>query len=152
MSITARQKHLVQTSFKKVEPIAEAAAEIFYAKLFEYDPSLKPLFKGSMQAQGRMLMTTLKTAVESLDNLGALIPVLKGLADRHVDYGVSVHDYTPVGNALLSTLRQGLGADWNPELREAWIAVYKTVADVMRSHAHPEFNPSTYRNTKRYQR
>lgn len=150
MAITERQKQLVQESFAKVVPIADVAAEIFYKKLFAYDPSLKPLFKSPMKTQGHMLMATLKTAVESLDNLEALVPVLQSLAERHVKYGVAIDDYTPVGNALLSTLEEGLGPNWNPELRDAWIEVYKTVALVMRTHAYPDFDPTTYRNTKTY--
>jgi hypothetical protein len=35
---------LVQNSFEKVKPIAETAANIFYTKLFELDPSLKNYF------------------------------------------------------------------------------------------------------------
>jgi len=43
---------LVQGTFTKVAPIADKAAEIFYGKLFEKDPSLKPMFKGDMKDQG----------------------------------------------------------------------------------------------------
>ncbi len=150
MSITPRQKELVQASFTAVEPIADKAAEIFYNKLFEYDPSLRQLFRSPLQSQGRMLMATLKTAVESLDAIEGLIPVLQALADRHVKYGVHMDDYTPVGNALLHTLETGLGSQWNPELRSAWVTVYRTIAEVMRSHAYPQYNAKTYRNAKIY--
>ncbi|KZN39687.1 hypothetical protein N474_15265 [Pseudoalteromonas luteoviolacea CPMOR-2] len=135
MSITARQKQLVQDSFTKVEPIAEQAAEIFYNTLFHYDPSLKALFKSSMKSQGQKLMATLKVAVRSLDDLDSLVPVLQKLAERHVNYGVKASHFTPVGNALLYTLKKGLGDDWNPELRQAWVDVIRLVATVMKSHA-----------------
>ncbi|MFT6898524.1 MAG: hemoglobin-like flavoprotein [Paraglaciecola sp.] len=150
MSITTQQKLLVQQSFKKVVPIADKAAEIFYAKLFEYDPSLKLLFKNSMAEQGKMLMATLTVAVKSLDDINGLVVVLQKLADRHVGYGVSIDDYTPVGNALLYALKMGLGDDFTPEVKNAWIEVYKTIAQVMRSHAYSGYNASTYKNTKSY--
>lgn len=73
MSITNRQKQIIRDSFTKVEPIAEIAAELFYTKLFEYDPSLKRLFKGDMRKQGQMLMTTLKAAVKGLEDLDSLV-------------------------------------------------------------------------------
>lgn len=152
MSITPRQKQLVQQSFKQVEPIAEKAAEIFYAKLFEYDPSLEKLFTKPMAEQGKMLMTTLKVAVKSLDDIEGLVGVLQTLAERHLSYGVKIDDYTPVGNALLFTLKTGLGANYNEELKVAWITVYKTIAEVMRSHAYPNYDQSTYKNTRRYNR
>lgn len=150
MSISARQKQLVQSSFSQVEPIADKAAEIFYAKLFEYDPPLKSLFKGDMKQQGRMLMNTLAVAVKSLNDLDTLVPVLQNLAVKHVDYGVSVDDYTPVGNALMHTLKTGLGAGFDRETKEAWMAVYKTVATVMRQAAYPDYRPDSYKNNKRY--
>ncbi|ESP91075.1 MULTISPECIES: globin family protein [Pseudoalteromonas] len=135
MSISQRQKQLVQASFVKVEPISEQAADIFYTTLFEYDPSLKSLFKNSMKSQGQKLMATLKVAVNSLDDLDALVPVLQKLAERHVNYGVKPEHFTLVGNALLYTLKKGLGSDWNSELRQAWIDVFKVVATVMKNHA-----------------
>ena len=150
MAITPQQKLLVQESFAKVEPIADEAAELFYGKLFEYDPSLKKLFKGDIKEQGKKLMATLKIAVKSLDDIDSLIPVLQDLAARHVDYGVTADDYTPVGNALIFALRTGLGNDFTPGLRAAWVEVYSTIANVMRQHAYPDFDPENYKNTKHY--
>lgn len=150
MSLNADQIQLIQSSFSQVEPIADKAAAIFYAKLFEYDPSLKRLFKNDMASQGRKLMSTLKVAVQGLNDLGKLVPVLQKLAIGHVNYGVSVDDYTPVGNALMYTLKTGLGPAFTPETQKAWSILYKTVATVMREAAYPNFDASTYRNTKHY--
>ncbi len=150
MSLSTQQISLVQDSFKNVEPISEQAAEIFYATLFEYDPALKPLFKGDMKEQGRMLMATLKIAVNSLTNVDSLVPVLQKLGVKHVTYGVKVDDYTPVGMALLHTLKTGLGDKYTPELETAWVETYQLVADVMRTAAYPDFNPETYQNIKSY--
>jgi hemoglobin-like flavoprotein len=152
MAITEQQKILVKESFSKVEPIADTAAELFYNQLFKYDPSLKPLFKSDIKSQGRKLMAALKLAVSSLDNLDKLVPVLEKMAVTHVGYGVKVEDYTPVGNALLYALKQGLGAGFTPELRKAWIDTYTVMATVMRQAAYPNYNSSSYRNTKYYNR
>src|SRR5512143_242837 len=54
--LTDRQKSLVQESWSPVVPIADTAAELFYGRLFELDPSLKSLFvETSMKEQGRKL-------------------------------------------------------------------------------------------------
>ncbi len=151
MAITERQKQLVMDSFKKVEPISEVAADIFYTKLFAYDPTLKPLFKSDMKSQGKKLMAALKLAVNTLNNLDALVPVLQKMAVKHVEYGVKVEDYTPVGNALINTLHDGLGAEFTPELKAAWVEIYVVMANVMRQAAYPGFNPDTFKNNKRYQ-
>ncbi len=97
-----------------------------------------------------MLMATLTVAVKSLDDINALVVVLQKLADRHVGYGVRIDDYTPVGNALLYALKMGLGDDFTPQVQNAWVQIYKTIATVMRSHAYSDFDTSTYKNTKTY--
>lgn len=150
MAITQRQKTLVVDSFAKVEKISDVAAAIFYKKLFEYDPSLKRLFKNDIKSQGRKLMSALKLAVSSLNDLDTLVPVLQKMAVKHVEYGVKAEDYTPVGNALLFALGKGLGEAFTHELKQAWIAIYKTVANVMREAAYPNFNSNTFKNTKHY--
>jgi hemoglobin-like flavoprotein len=125
---------LVQESFEKVKPIAPQAAEIFYNKLFELDPSLKPLFPSNeeaMKSQGNKLMTMLAAAVAGLSNLEALVPVLQNLGKKHVEYKVEASHYDTVGAALLATLEAGLGADFTTEVKEAWTSVYGTMSTVM---------------------
>ena len=152
MSLTPRQVSLIQGSFAKVEPIAAQAAAIFYDKLFEYDPRVRGLFKTDMKSQGGKLMAVLKAAVSGLNDLGKLVPVLQQLAARHLKYGVTVDDYTPVGNALLFALKKGLGPDFTAETEEAWTALYRVVATTMRQHAYPDYDPATYRNRRQYNR
>lgn len=128
---------LVQESFEKVAPIADKAAEIFYAKLFEYDPALKKLFKSDLTQQGKKLMQTLTIVVRGLKDLEKIVPVAQELGKRHVGYGVKPEDYTTVGNALLYTLETGLGNAFTDEVRAAWVTTYKTLADVMKEAAWP---------------
>ena len=125
---------LVQESFEKVKPIAPTAAKIFYTKLFELDPALKPLFPTSDEAmveQGNKLMMMLSSAVAGLSNLEMLVPVLQNLGKRHVEYQVKPSHYDTVGAALLGTLAVGLGDDFTPEVKDAWTNVYGTMATVM---------------------
>lgn len=133
--MTPEQVALVKDSWAKVTPIAEKAAELFYGKLFETYPEVKPYFKGDMQEQGRKLMAMINTAVNGLDNLGPLVPAVQELGKRHVGYGVKDEDYDKVAVSLLWTLEQGLGDDFTPETKEAWTVMYTTVADVMKAAA-----------------
>lgn len=133
--LTERKKRLVQTSFTKVVPIADKAAEIFYNKLFEMDPSLKPLFKGDMKEQGAKLMSMIGTAVNGLDNLDSIVPAVQNLGKNHVGYGVEDSHYDTVGGALLYTLEAGLEDDFTPDVKDAWTEVYTTLATVMKDAA-----------------
>ena len=129
--MTPKQISLVQESWAKVKPIAPQAAEIFYSTLFELDPSLKPLFKNNMTEQGNKLMTMLDTAVKLLDSPEKLIPAVKKLGARHVDYGVTSAHYDTVGTALLKTLETGLGDAFTLTVKKAWTAVYGVLAATM---------------------
>lgn len=134
--ITPRQKQLVQTSFAKVIPISEPAADLFYARLFALDPTLKPLFKGNMKEQGRKLMRTLAVAVNGLDNLEQIVSTVQDLGRKHVGYGVESKHYDTVGAALLWTLEQGLEGAFTKETSEAWSAVYTLLATTMKEAAY----------------
>ena len=134
--MTPEQIILVQTSWEKVKPISEQAAELFYGKLFDLDPSLKPLFKGDMKEQGKKLMATLNLAVSSLTKLETILPAVQDLGRRHVKYGVPDESYQTVGEALLWTLRQGLGDGFTEEVKEAWTVTYTTLSTVMLEAAH----------------
>ena len=131
--MTPHQKLLVQSSFARVAPIAETAAGLFYAKLFELDPSLRPLFKGDIAEQGRKLMHMLTVAVHGLDHLDRLVPAVKALGQRHAGYGVRDEHYETVAGALLSTLELGLGEAFTREVRGAWVTVYWLLADTMKA-------------------
>lgn len=126
-------KKLVQDSWSQIAPIADKAAELFYARLFELNPTLKLLFKGPLPAQGKLLMKALDGAVMGLSDIDALLPALKNLGVRHAAYGVEEQDYDTVGTALLWTLSQGLGDEFSDEIKAAWIEVYGVVASVMKS-------------------
>ena len=133
--MTPEHVKLVRESFAKVAPIAPQAAALFYGRLFEIAPEVKPLFKGDIAEQGRKLMQVLATAVNGLDDLPALVPVVQDLGRRHVRYGVTDAHYGVVGEALLWTLGQGLGDGFTPAVKEAWIVVYTVLADTMKQAA-----------------
>jgi hemoglobin-like flavoprotein len=133
--ITDEQKALVQGSWAKVAPSADAVAKIFYAKLFELDPAVEPLFTSDIEAQGKKLMKTLSFAVNGLNNLDRLVPVVEDLGRRHKGYGVVPKHYETVAAALIDTLAKGLGDDFTDETKDAWVAVYTVLSTTMISAA-----------------
>ncbi|CAN0448951.1 unnamed protein product [Ectocarpus fasciculatus] len=140
--MTPQQIELVQTSWEKVVPISETAAEMFYGKLFEMDPSLRPLFPAEMSDQGKKLMQMITTAVRSLNNLEAVIPAVQAMGKRHAGYKVTPPMYDTVGAALLDTLEKGLGDAWDEPTQEAWTLTYTTLAKVMIDAAEEEPTPA----------
>ena len=131
--MTPQQIDLVQSSFKKVVPIAGTAADLFYDRLFETAPEVRSMFPQDMKEQKAKLMGMLGTAVSHLHKLDEILPAVKALGERHKGYGVTAAHYAPVGAALLWTLEKGLGPDFTPEVKEAWTLTYTALAGVMTS-------------------
>jgi hemoglobin-like flavoprotein len=134
-NMTSRQIELVRESFRRVKPISDAAARLFYQRLFRLDPSLQPMFGGDMEAQGRKLMRMIGALVGSLDRLDQVLPVLADLGRRHAGYGVRDSHYATAGAALLWTLEQALAEAFTADVRGAWVALYQTVSRVMLENA-----------------
>ena len=130
-----RQISLVQESWKAVQPIVDAAAALFYARLFELEPSVQRLFQGDMNEQGRKLMSMITVAVNALSRLEAIMPAVQALGRRHAGYGVEERHYAVVEEALIWTLRQGLDVRFTQEIEQAWRAAYGVLAATMKQAA-----------------
>lgn len=73
----------------------------------------------------------LNVIVGRLDRLSEVSDDICQLAIRHVAYGVKPEHYQFVGDALFWTLEQGLGKDWNEEVKEAWTQCYTMLSSTM---------------------
>jgi nitric oxide dioxygenase len=133
--LTSTDIALVRASFARVVTIQDAAADLFYDRLFVISPKLRELFPADLSQQKRKLMQMIAAAVAGLTNLDKLVPAVKALGARHAGYGVTVADYAVVGEALLWTLEQGLGEEFKPEVRSAWANVYDVLAATMQAGA-----------------
>ena len=119
----------------RVLPISDLAAQLFYKRLFELDPTLRPMFKGDMQEQGRKLMQMIGMTVQGLSVPGEIMGLVADLGRKHVEYGVIDAHYDTVRTALMWTLGQGLGADFTPEVKMAWTEAYEFLSKVMKDAA-----------------
>ena len=81
--MTTLQIEVVQNSFEAVKPIAEVAADLFYTRLFELDPSLRPMFRSDRTEQGRKLMHMIGVAVKGLSRPEQILPAVEKLGRRH---------------------------------------------------------------------
>jgi hemoglobin-like flavoprotein len=136
--LNQEQVRTVQGDWRNVLPIAPQAATLFYDRLFELDPSLRPLFKPDLTEQKAKLLQMLSAAVKGLDDLPSLVPAVEDLGRRHVAYGVKPAHYDTVGAALLWTLRKGLGDGFDATHEAAWTATYTLLAKTMMAAAESE--------------
>ncbi len=133
--MTKVQKQLVKSSFRDAERVGPIVALCFYKRLFELDPSLRRLFHTDIEEQGKKLLQALKIVSDGIDRLPEILPAIESLGRRHVRYGVIDKDYETVGQALLWTLEESLGANFTTEVGAAWSAAFDLVATAMKRAA-----------------
>lgn len=132
MHLTQQQIQLIKSSwrsFRGVEP--KLIADLFYSKLFADNTGVRKMFPKNMDEQYLKIMDMLSSIITRLDKLDELSETIDAMARRHVDYGVKASHYALVGNALLWTLKKGLGADWTKELEDAWTTCYRILSTTM---------------------
>ena len=130
--MTPAQKQLVRDSFPSIAALSKPISMLFYGRLFQIDPALRPMFKQDIEVQGRKLMDMLTALTTNLDHFDDLVPMLKALGQRHAGYGVRPEHYPLVTKSLIWAFAVARDRDFYRELREAWSTVVEMAATVMK--------------------
>lgn len=134
----ARKAALVVESYEELRPIPKSLGTSFYERLFELDPSLRPLFKGNLENQASMFVSALGLAVLGLRDEGHTPSNVRELGARHRGYSVPHASYETFREAFLWALGRTLGEKFTPELRGAWSEAFETLSRVMKDAQGPE--------------
>lgn len=129
--MSPQQKYLIRKSFSRIEGMGTVPALIFYRRLFEMAPELRSLFKSDIEAQASRLLEMLALLISHLENGTLLAMELQQLGQRHTGYGVKPEHFEIVGRALIQMLRETVGGEFTAEVEEAWIDLYRAVAESM---------------------
>jgi nitric oxide dioxygenase len=79
-------------------------------------------------------MDTIAAIVGALADSELFQSIIHHTGRQHADFGVNPSHFAAFGDALIECLEQQFGADFTPELRQAWIALYQAVsADMMKA-------------------
>jgi len=131
LNLTERQKQAIRDSFESVGQYQASVIVLFYGRLFEIAPEVRPLFKIDIREQSRKLVDTLGLVVSAIEHFEDLRPHLAELGRRHVSYGVQPHQYELLRVALLWAMGQALGLEFSRETRDAWDTLLQVVSAVM---------------------
>jgi nitric oxide dioxygenase len=134
--MTREQITLVKQSFEQLAVDTDGFAALFYSRLFLLDPGLKLLFRGDMKQQGKKLTMAIASVVRGLDRPGDVLPLVRQLAVRHLDYGVKPEHYPLAGAVLFWSLEQGLGKAFTADVRTAWTAAFEQLSKTMLEAAY----------------
>jgi hemoglobin-like flavoprotein len=131
--MTSEDIALVQESWRKIEPVKELAAELFYTKLFELDPPLSVVFGDDLKDRQKRFTQILAATVRGLDRVDVLLPAVRELGIRHPLFGAVDEHHASVASALLWTLEKGLRKDFTADVKSAWIKTYGVLSQTMRA-------------------
>jgi len=137
-AITKKQIELVENSWHIILIQKHDAGNFFYKILFKDSPELKKLFHSDIESQAQKLVSMITFIVHKLHNIESVLADVRALGVRHRGYQVKAEYYRLVASALLKTLETLLGDDWNEEVKEAWMAVYSTLAKTMIDSSTPK--------------
>ncbi len=128
MPVDARQSALIRESFGKLRDRLRPASVFFYEALFGRAPELRAMFRDDLAGQGMKFMTTLGIAIENIEKPEDLGGKFADLGKFHAVIGVKAEHFAPMGEALIDTLREELGAEFDAEVEAAWRAAYAELA------------------------
>jgi hemoglobin-like flavoprotein len=130
---------LLQSSFELVVDRSPNFTERFYEILFERYPQVLPLFgRNAEKAQQEMLGRALTAVLDHLDDAPWLAQTLSAMGAKHVDYGVTPEMYPWVGDALIRTLAEISGNDWNSSVERAWAEAFAAISELMLAGTRPQ--------------
>ncbi|MDQ0971967.1 nitric oxide dioxygenase [Neobacillus niacini] len=123
---------IIKSTVPVLEKHGEAITTRFYQMMFGNHPELLNIFNHANQKQGRQqkaLAGTVYAAAQYIDNLEAILPVVKQIAHKHRSLGIKAEHYPIVGKHLLLAIKDVLGDAATDEIIDAWGKAYNVIAD-----------------------
>lgn len=130
--MTNQEKRIVRDTYAQIRPIAQSLGMLFYGRLFELDPSIRPMFQHDMRLQSGKLMQVLDYTVGQLDRFDEARPMLRELGKKHAtSYGVRPEHYATLRKAFIWSIGQALEDQFYPDVKAAWLAVIDEISAEM---------------------
>ncbi len=136
--MTTTQQQLVRATFAQLMEHHDRVAELLYQELFRLEPKSKSLFRGNIDDQKKKLMRMLTIAVENINNIKELQPMLYNLGMIHQSFGIEPHHFVSFGEALMFALRNVLKESFTREVEESWRAAYHYFEFTMKNFPHSD--------------
>lgn len=132
--LSAETIAVIKSTAPVLQEHAEALTRLFYARMFEHNPEVKPYFNPAHQRSGeqqRALAGAIVAYATHIDRLQALGPAVRLIAHKHASLGVQPEHYPIVGENLLGAIAELLGEAATPEILGAWGEAYGVLAEIL---------------------
>nr|WP_315492028.1 globin domain-containing protein [uncultured Rhodoferax sp.] len=129
--LSAESKTAVRKNFALLGPRADELVETFYGRLFELEPTFRPMFATDMSEQRKKLIAMLSVVVANLDKPDVLAEAATRLGKTHAGRGIDPKDFEPVGQSLIHAIQTVSGAAFTFEVEQAWLELYSGISSIM---------------------
>ncbi len=112
----------IQHSFELAAARCEDLTPLVYRRLFREHPEAKTMFRseGSDLVKGSMLALTIDAILDFAGDRSGSFRMISCEVQSHDAYGTPRKLFGEFFGVIADTLREILGADWSPDIEEAW--------------------------------
>ncbi|UOQ44775.1 NO-inducible flavohemoprotein [Halobacillus salinarum] len=124
---------MVKATIPLLQSHGETITRCFYKNMFESHPELKNMFNQTNQRAGKQpkaLANAVLAAAVHIENLEAITPVVRQIAQKHRSLQVKPEQYPIVGQHLLGAIKEVLGDVATEDVLQAWAEAYGAIANV----------------------
>ncbi len=125
---------IVKATVPVLQENGEALTQYFYRRMFTHNPEVAPYFNAANQANGiqqRALAGAICAYAANIDRLDQLQGAVELIAHKHTALQIKPEHYPIVGENLLASIREVLGAAATDEIIDAWAEAYGALAGIL---------------------
>jgi nitric oxide dioxygenase len=118
---------IVKATAPVLDEHGETLTKHFYKRMFAHNPEVLPFFNPANQAGGsqqRALAAAICAYAANIDNLEVLGGAVELIAQKHASLLIKPEHYPIVGENLLASIREVLGAAATEDIINAWAEAY----------------------------
>lgn len=125
---------IVKATVPILETHGETLTRHFYQRMFSQNPEVAPFFNPAHQTAGsqqKALAAAICAYAANIDNLEVLGGAVELIAQKHASLRILPEHYPIVGQNLLASIREVLGAGATDEIIAAWAEAYGFLANIL---------------------
>lgn len=125
---------IVKSTAPILQEHGETLTRHFYQRMFKHNPEVAPFFNSANQTAGkqqRALAGAIAAYAANIDNLEVLGGAVELIAQKHASLMIKPEHYPIVGENLLASIKEVLGAGATDEIIDAWAQAYGFLADIL---------------------
>jgi hemoglobin-like flavoprotein len=128
--------NLIQHSFELAAARCEDLTPLVYRRLFREHPEAEPMFRREEKdlVKGSMLALTIDAMLDDAGERTGSFRMIGCEVQSHDGYGTPRELFGKFFGVIADTIRELLGAEWSPEIDEAWRKLLGELEGIVRQN------------------